>query len=115
MTSTDSGTDVLLVGATGPGERGSPGNWRAEPASPRAGCGGQTLMAGSHCSSQRLAVGFPRTTLADGHDEPRTVLRRVVNQLTAQAFVLLPVLLAGRQLALSTSRGRRPATTQEPS
>ena len=61
------------------------------------------LTAAMYWSSQALAALFPNTALADGADEPRTIIGIPVNQLTAQAFVLLPALVAGRQLAVSTT------------
>jgi ABC-type xylose transport system permease subunit len=73
------------------------------------------LTAAMYWVSQCLAVLFPNTALADGQDEHTMIIGVPVNQVTAQAFVLLPVLAAGRHLASSTTRAPRASTEQESS
>lgn len=62
----------------------------------------------------QTAVLFPNTAPADADTTPKTVPGVPVNQLTGQAFVLLPVLAVGRQLARSTTRRGHAQMSKEP-
>lgn len=73
------------------------------------------VTAAMYWISQSLAGLFPNTALADGQGEPTTILGVRVNQLTAQALVLLPLLLTGRHLAAAATRSPQTSTEQEPS